>query len=625
MHADGTPRPDDNSPEPNKLEPNNPPSINPADPTDPVRPLHINVGPVEGPAPGIAGPGSGMYSQQWAAPPLPNLIPPSTPSTPSTPPQQPGPLGLHVGGRARNRTTATPIGPADPGTPTWRRIAAIVFIVAFAMVALLQQIGAHATDEPSDPTSEPAAHADGATSEAPTEDPPGPAAPSLTTPFDLAARLYVKIAKDGSLIPASDQDQILTYIVSGARTPTDSFRAAVVAEEVFNDADERDRLLERASKPTPERLAELGLDQDLAAARIIWDQGPAALDDAARDRLVERHGWYARLLLTRGEPFTSGDRAVIVANGRWVVVVLFGLLAVLTIAVVGAIAAAIYMGIAAASGRVRFTFVPPAPGGSVYLETAALFVLGFLILKTIVAAIIVEIVGEDHAIGPVLICQWLLLLTLLWPILRGVRFRDSMSAMGFTANPLATAHTNTAYAAAAPVMRERRSSVLREIGAGIVGYFAGLPLLAIAMAITLVIVLLQGLLAAPTDDGTAPAPPANPIFDLLAGAPLWQLGLVFLLATVWAPLAEEAIFRGCLYRHLRAKLRVIAAALISAVCFAFMHGYPFLLLAPVFTLGIIFALLREWRGSIIAPITAHALHNATVLSIVGSLILLLRD
>jgi membrane protease YdiL (CAAX protease family) len=573
-----------------------------------------------------------MYSQQWAAPPLPNLIPPTTPTTATTfpntaPPQHPGPLGLGVGSRTRNRPTVTPVGPADPGTPTRRRIAAIVFVVAFAMVALLQQIGAHSTDDPNAPAATPAAQADGATTDSTTAasdqppTPPGPAAPSLSTPFDMAARLYVKIAKDGSLVPASDQDQILNYIVTGARTPTDSFRAAVVAEEVFNDTEERDRLLERASKPTPERLAELGLDHDLAAARAIWDQGPASLDDAARERLIERHGWYARLLLTRGEPFTTGDRAAIVANGRWVIIVLFGLLAVLTIAVVGAIAAAIYMGIAAASGRVRFKFVPPAPGGSVYLETAALFVLGFLILKTVVSAVIVAVVGEDRAIGFILICQWLLLLTLLWPLVRGVRFRDSMLAIGFTANPLASAYPNPA----APGELARRSTVFREIGAGIVGYFAGLPLLAIAMGITLVIVLLQGLLAAPTDDGTTPAPPANPIFDLLAGAPLWQLGLVFLLATVWAPLAEEAIFRGCLYRHLRAHVRVLAAALVSALCFAFMHGYPFLLLAPVFTLGIIFALLREWRGSIIAPITAHALHNATVLSIVGSLIMLLRD
>jgi membrane protease YdiL (CAAX protease family) len=31
-------------------------------------------------------------------------------------------------------------------------------------------------------------------------------------------------------------------------------------------------------------------------------------------------------------------------------------------------------------------------------------------------------------------------------------------------------------------------------------------------------------------------------------------------------------------------------------------------------LGFIFAMLREWRGSLIAPITAHALNNGMVVT-----------
>jgi membrane protease YdiL (CAAX protease family) len=44
-----------------------------------------------------------------------------------------------------------------------------------------------------------------------------------------------------------------------------------------------------------------------------------------------------------------------------------------------------------------------------------------------------------------------------------------------------------------------------------------------------------------------------------------------------------------------------------------MHGYEFVLLGPVISLGFVFAMMREWRQSIIPSITAHMLHNGTVM------------
>jgi membrane protease YdiL (CAAX protease family) len=40
-----------------------------------------------------------------------------------------------------------------------------------------------------------------------------------------------------------------------------------------------------------------------------------------------------------------------------------------------------------------------------------------------------------------------------------------------------------------------------------------------------------------------------------------------------------------------------------------------MLLGPVLALGFNFALMREWRDSLVGPIAAHALHNGTVLII----------
>jgi membrane protease YdiL (CAAX protease family) len=76
------------------------------------------------------------------------------------------------------------------------------------------------------------------------------------------------------------------------------------------------------------------------------------------------------------------------------------------------------------------------------------------------------------------------------------------------------------------------------------------------------------------------------------------------------------VFRGALYRHLRSRISVAAAAVLTALGFGLMHGYPIIMLGPVISLGAGFALMREWRGSIIASMTAHCIHNAGVLTLV---------
>jgi membrane protease YdiL (CAAX protease family) len=50
-----------------------------------------------------------------------------------------------------------------------------------------------------------------------------------------------------------------------------------------------------------------------------------------------------------------------------------------------------------------------------------------------------------------------------------------------------------------------------------------------------------------------------------------------------------------------------------------------MMLGPVIALGFNFSLMREWRGSLIGPIAAHCLHNATVLLMVITLFSLLKD
>jgi membrane protease YdiL (CAAX protease family) len=96
----------------------------------------------------------------------------------------------------------------------------------------------------------------------------------------------------------------------------------------------------------------------------------------------------------------------------------------------------------------------------------------------------------------------------------------------------------------------------------------------------------------------------------------------FFMATMWAPLVEELTFRGAFFRHLRSGVGPLLAALISAIVFGLIHPVPLLLTIPLMTLGFAFALMREWRGSIVAPMTAHWLHNTTVLTLIASVVTL---
>jgi CAAX protease family protein len=102
------------------------------------------------------------------------------------------------------------------------------------------------------------------------------------------------------------------------------------------------------------------------------------------------------------------------------------------------------------------------------------------------------------------------------------------------------------------------------------------------------------------------APAAPPSFLVAHGA--WQIMLAFILVVVVA-VVEETIFRGYLIlRFTSAFRRTGAAVLLSTIVFAVGHGYEGLpALIGVFFLGLAFAMVYLWRGSLIAPMVMHFL------------------
>jgi membrane protease YdiL (CAAX protease family) len=96
--------------------------------------------------------------------------------------------------------------------------------------------------------------------------------------------------------------------------------------------------------------------------------------------------------------------------------------------------------------------------------------------------------------------------------------------------------------------------------------------------------------------------------DLEQGrVPLWLLAV----GVLAAPLFEEFIFRGILYRGLRRSLQARRAVLASALVFALVH--PVVAAPPVFVMALLAAAAYERSGWLATPIVAHMSYNAIVL------------
>ena len=85
-------------------------------------------------------------------------------------------------------------------------------------------------------------------------------------------------------------------------------------------------------------------------------------------------------------------------------------------------------------------------------------------------------------------------------------------------------------------------------------------------------------------------------------------------AVVWAPLVEELVFRGAFYRYLRPSFTVIGSTLISALLFSALHPQGLAGIPALMSIGIVLAVIREWRGSTIATMTMHAVHNSVLVT-----------
>lgn len=315
---------------------------------------------------------------------------------------------------------------------------------------------------------------------------------------------------------------------------------------------------------------------DLQALRTIYSRGPNHLSPAQRSALVGHEHWFGELALSFRQPDSDPLRAGVLRQATRAAVAGYGFEALVVLGVLAGIGLLITVIVLLVLGRLHLCYRPAAFRTTAFLEAFALYLAGY----TLIGLLARRIGHGSILLGPVLAIAWIVF-AMLWPLLRGVSWQSLRGALGWYGG----------------------QGIVREAAAGVVGYLTGLPIIALAALVAY---------ALSSRTHTVVSHPL--VLSDMHGA--WRIIEMYLLAAVFAPLAEETMFRGALFNHLRQWRGWFLSALVSSLLFAALHPQGWSAIPVLGSIGFVLASIREWRGSFVANVTAHALNNAAVTTLV---------
>jgi len=111
-------------------------------------------------------------------------------------------------------------------------------------------------------------------------------------------------------------------------------------------------------------------------------------------------------------------------------------------------------------------------------------------------------------------------------------------------------------------------------------------------------------------------PQIQDVTRVISGASGWlEKSYFIMLAVILAPVVEEMIFRGLILPALSQIIGVRGALVGTAMLFSLVHGFYLPAFFVFFILSVAFSLAYIYRGSLIVPITMHALFNGLTMSV----------
>jgi membrane protease YdiL (CAAX protease family) len=324
---------------------------------------------------------------------------------------------------------------------------------------------------------------------------------------------------------------------------------------------------------------------------------PPPLTEAEQNHLRQDLGWFGELALAPQDSANKAERNKVIGDAQqtalgFIVIVVVALLLGLC-GLVGLVVLFILWVL----GRLQGGLVCGSPYAGVYAETFALWMLLFLGLGIAQAYVSIpgyEMLGAAAA-------SLLSLSALAWPVLRGIPWRQVRQDIG--------------------LIPGRARALEPVLGAGV--YITALPIVFVGAIITLVLFFLQGALEGRpggTESFSSRGLPSHPIVEQVIQFSWWGRLQILLLASVVAPIVEETMFRGVLFRQLREATNrfggvwsFLVSALVVSFLFAVIHPQGLLGVPLLMSLAFAFTLAREWRVTLIPSMVAHGINNGIVM------------
>lgn len=323
--------------------------------------------------------------------------------------------------------------------------------------------------------------------------------------------------------------------------------------------------------------------------------------DPERKRLLAKLGWYGRLALTPPDAPDRVARQEVLASPLRLVYCLVSIVVfLLTLGVLGGIGLVVFA-VAAFTGNLRVGLRAGSGSSGVYAETFAIWI--FVFTGGLLSLEFWPWERDRFLLN--LVVMFGSLLVLAWPVLRGIPWSEVRQDLGLTRG---------------------RAGVLEPL-LGIPSYAMMLPMLAVGFALTFI--LLLAWMAQGGGGGGAPDSPfepqqmmSHPIVNVVLQGGFWTRVQLLLLACVAAPIVEEIMFRGVLYRHLRDATRgfgwivsCLASALWTSFIFAVIHPQGMITVPALMGIACGCTLAREWRDSLWPSMVVHAINNSLIFTL----------
>lgn len=365
------------------------------------------------------------------------------------------------------------------------------------------------------------------------------------------------------------------------------------AREQLHQIDRKYR--QHCGNPAPEDAETAQVLDRLYAVRAEGPNEAASLPEDEQRRLRQRLDWFGELALAPPRGGDPAARAAVLAPAYWTVGALLGVgVFMLCLGLVGLVLLVTLL-VLYLLHHLRGGLTPDSPHHGIYAETFALYMLLFLGLSFAAHYAIDWLALKQGTLAVSGLAALGSLAALAWPVLRGIPWRQVRRDIGWHA--------------------DRQPFLGPLFGVGC--YAMALPMLVLGVILYFILTKLRDRLGWGPDEFGPSNAPGHPIVFWVGQAGWWIWLEVLFVASVVAPVVEETMFRGVLYRYLRAASAgwrpawsVLFAAGAASFLFAVIHPQGFLAVPALMALALAFTLMREWRGTLLPSMIAHGLNNA---------------